>query len=156
MSSNGKETPTPGTSDRDSNKDTRNFLEFASTTGGKGSSPVPLVLQRPPPEITALPPPTALLNRLSNFLPQIQKANKDLEQRVSAGESVDLEALSDSEDAHIEMDLDLGVFDVKLGNEPQKERPITLSNTTDSPGTVVIEEILPGLSPDSSTSLRKS
>ncbi|KAI8914426.1 hypothetical protein EDD86DRAFT_244630 [Gorgonomyces haynaldii] len=63
---------------------------------------------------TFKPPPSALLNRIQDFLPQLDQANKALKPEDN------LETV-DEDEQHIEMNLDLGVYDVKLLDEPDNE-----------------------------------
>ncbi|KAJ2799510.1 hypothetical protein H4R20_004413 [Coemansia guatemalensis] len=59
-------------------------------------------------------PPSDLLSRLHDFLPQIAKANKELKAAVANDPSkVDIENVSPQSTQYIEMDLGLGVFDMK-------------------------------------------
>ena len=54
-----------------------------------------------------------VIQRLHSFLPQIAKANKDLEKLKDSSTNVDIEHIEDEEKPYIEMDLGLGVFDLK-------------------------------------------
>ncbi|KAL5535705.1 hypothetical protein ACEPAF_3799 [Sanghuangporus sanghuang] len=87
-------------------------------------------------ETHAVEPPSELLSRVESFLPQMEAANAELARRMeSSPESVDIENLGDREDdeeedeedgrqgQYIEMNLGLGVFDIR-------RRP--LSDTTSS------------------------
>ncbi|KAL5534049.1 hypothetical protein ACEPAG_509 [Sanghuangporus baumii] len=90
-------------------------------------------------ETHAVEPPSELLSRVESFLPQMEAANKELARRMeSSPESVDIENLGDQEDEdededdkvgrqgqHIEMNLGLGVFDIR-------RRPISDTTTTSS------------------------
>ncbi|KAJ1646354.1 hypothetical protein J3B02_006511 [Coemansia erecta] len=59
-------------------------------------------------------PPTDLLSRLNAFLPQIAEANKQLEAAVADDpRKLDIENIDKDEEQYIEMDLGLGVFDMK-------------------------------------------
>ncbi|KAJ2599252.1 hypothetical protein H4R99_003787 [Coemansia sp. RSA 1722] len=59
-------------------------------------------------------PPTDLLSRLNAFLPQIAEANKKLEAAVAEDpHKLDIENVDKNEEQYIEMDLGLGVFDMK-------------------------------------------
>ncbi|KAJ1729357.1 hypothetical protein LPJ61_003564 [Coemansia biformis] len=59
-------------------------------------------------------PPSELLAQLRAFLPQIAEANKKLEAEVAKDPAlVDIENIGSDETQYIEMDLGLGVFDVK-------------------------------------------
>ncbi|KAJ1812536.1 hypothetical protein LPJ56_003518, partial [Coemansia sp. RSA 2599] len=59
-------------------------------------------------------PPSDLLSRLNAFLPQIAEANKQLEVAVAQDpHKHDIENIDQNEDQYIEMDLGLGVFDMK-------------------------------------------
>ncbi|KAI9477254.1 hypothetical protein BX667DRAFT_496335 [Coemansia mojavensis] len=71
-----------------------------------------------PPKTYRVDPPSELLTRLHAFLPQIAKANKDLDKDPG---KLNIENVGDDEPQYIEMDLGLGVFDMK----PKK--PITVS-----------------------------
>ncbi|EJD03760.1 uncharacterized protein FOMMEDRAFT_167086, partial [Fomitiporia mediterranea MF3/22] len=76
-------------------------------------------------------PPTHLLSRLEEFLPQMEAANADLAHRIEAHpESVDIEHLGDTGlGQYIEMNLGLGVFDVR-GRHPSGD--IGFANTATS------------------------
>ncbi|KAJ2852521.1 hypothetical protein IWW36_000149 [Coemansia brasiliensis] len=71
-----------------------------------------------PPKTYRVEPPSELLTRLHAFLPQIAKANKELGKDSS---KLNMENVGEDDPQYIEMDLGLGVFDMK----PKK--PITLS-----------------------------
>ena len=59
-----------------------------------------------PPKIEALPQSSDLRSRLSTLLPQLKKANAQLE----SGPGVQIDDVADDEDQYIEMDLSLGVL----------------------------------------------
>jgi len=69
-------------------------------------------------ETHAVAPPTILLNRLQTFLPQLEASNAELARRAEADPaSVDIENVDDSGSSqYIEMNLGLGVFDVRQSN----------------------------------------
>ncbi|KAJ2449122.1 hypothetical protein EV183_005069, partial [Coemansia sp. RSA 2336] len=71
-----------------------------------------------PPKTYRIEPPSELLTRLHAFLPQIAKANKELDKDSG---KLNMENVGDDEPQYIEMDLGLGVFDMK----PKK--PATVS-----------------------------
>ncbi|KAJ2879715.1 hypothetical protein H4R27_005145 [Coemansia aciculifera] len=59
-------------------------------------------------------PPSDLLSRLHSFLPQIAIANKQLEADIAEDpHKLDIENVDENEEQYIEMDLGLGVFDMK-------------------------------------------
>ncbi|KAJ2424507.1 hypothetical protein GGF41_002759 [Coemansia sp. RSA 2531] len=59
-------------------------------------------------------PPSDLLSRLHSFLPQIAIANKQLEVDIAEDpHKLDIENVDENEEQYIEMDLGLGVFDMK-------------------------------------------
>merc|ERR1712168_734546 len=60
-----------------------------------------------PPQITATPPNSALLSRVRNFLPEMARAETELNTRVSAGENVDVEDVGADSGKHIEMNVGL-------------------------------------------------
>ncbi|KAJ1678394.1 hypothetical protein EV182_004134 [Spiromyces aspiralis] len=61
-----------------------------------------------------LPPPSDLLGRIHTFLPQIAKANEELKQKMAEDKSkIDIEHIEDKSKPYIEMDLGLGLFDLK-------------------------------------------
>ncbi|KAJ2156540.1 hypothetical protein GGF46_005117 [Coemansia sp. RSA 552] len=63
-------------------------------------------------------PPSDLLSRLQAFLPQIAEANEKLETDVAKDPSKhDIENVGSDERQYIEMDLGLGVFDMKPKEE---------------------------------------
>ncbi|KAJ2709745.1 hypothetical protein H4R19_004093 [Coemansia spiralis] len=73
-------------------------------------------------------PPSALLARLGAFLPQIAEANKKLEADVAADPSkVDIENIGSEETQYIEMDLGLGVFDMKPKSDGTSADDIIIS-----------------------------
>ncbi|EED14863.1 conserved hypothetical protein [Talaromyces stipitatus ATCC 10500] len=96
---------------------------------------------RPKPQI--MRPPSLLqnsdlLSRISSFLPQLQAANADIEQRLASGETLDdmiLDNVKDDEDGggreYIEMNLGLGVL-----KEKRKKRRVSIDlggeSTSDS------------------------
>ncbi|KAJ2493159.1 hypothetical protein IWW37_000809 [Coemansia sp. RSA 2050] len=67
-------------------------------------------------------PPSDLLSRLHSFLPQIAIANKQLQADIAEDpRKLDIENVGEDEEQYIEMDLGLGVFDMK----PRKDgRPM--------------------------------
>ncbi|KAJ2558260.1 hypothetical protein EV175_000876 [Coemansia sp. RSA 1933] len=73
-------------------------------------------------------PPSALLSRLQAFLPQIAEANKKLEDDMTEDPSkLDIENVEDSTSQYIEMDLGLGVFDMKSKKGSEKEDDIVIN-----------------------------
>ncbi|KAJ1933472.1 hypothetical protein FBU59_006016 [Linderina macrospora] len=59
-------------------------------------------------------PPSGLLSRLQEFLPQIAVANQKLEETVAEDpDKLNIENVGEDEPQYIEMDLGLGVFDMK-------------------------------------------
>ncbi|KAJ3808378.1 hypothetical protein F5876DRAFT_46130 [Lentinula aff. lateritia] len=59
-------------------------------------------------------PPSELLSRVQAFLPQMEASNTILSQRVETDpQSVDMEQLEDTSERYIELNLGLGVFDMK-------------------------------------------
>lgn len=68
------------------------------------------------PDFAPPPPPSALLSKLQTFLPQMQAANRDLEEamRGRPPEEFDIENVgSDDDERRVEMDVGLGVVDLK-------------------------------------------
>ncbi|KAJ1732833.1 hypothetical protein LPJ72_003202 [Coemansia sp. Benny D160-2] len=77
-------------------------------------------------------PPSALLSRLQSFLPQIAEANKKLKDDMAEDPSkVDIENVDDSANQYIEMDLGLGVFDMKPKKKSNPE-DIVISTHADA------------------------
>ncbi|KAL5495066.1 hypothetical protein ACEPAI_528 [Sanghuangporus weigelae] len=83
-------------------------------------------------ETHAVEPPSELLSRVESFLPQMEAANTELARRMeSSPESVDIENLGDEDEddedgrqgQYIEMNLGLGVFDIR-------RRPLSDTTTT--------------------------
>ncbi|KAJ2402711.1 hypothetical protein GGI23_000516 [Coemansia sp. RSA 2559] len=73
-------------------------------------------------------PPSALLSRLQSFLPQIAEANKKLEDDMAEDPSkLDIENVEDSTSQYIEMDLGLGVFDMKPKKDSEKVDDIVIN-----------------------------
>ncbi|KAJ1667046.1 hypothetical protein EV178_001767 [Coemansia sp. RSA 1646] len=73
-------------------------------------------------------PPSALLSRLQSFLPQIAEANKKLESEMTEDPSkLDIENVEDSSSQYIEMDLGLGVFDMKPKKDSEKADDIVIN-----------------------------
>ncbi|KAJ2029687.1 hypothetical protein IWW57_001552 [Coemansia sp. S610] len=63
-------------------------------------------------------PPSDLLSRLHSFLPQIAIANKQLQADIAEDpHKLDIENVGEDEEQYIEMDLGLGVFDMKPKND---------------------------------------
>ncbi|KAJ2742459.1 hypothetical protein GGI20_004474 [Coemansia sp. BCRC 34301] len=59
-------------------------------------------------------PPSDLLSRLHSFLPQIAEANKRLEVDIAEDpRKLDIENVDENDEQYIEMDLGLGIFDMK-------------------------------------------
>ncbi|KAI9500131.1 hypothetical protein BX070DRAFT_230866 [Coemansia spiralis] len=78
-------------------------------------------------------PPSALLSRLQAFLPQIAEANSKLKDDIANDPNkLDIENVSDSEEQYIEMDLGLGVFDMKPKKDTQKAGNIIIGSKTDA------------------------
>lgn len=62
----------------------------------------------------AVEPPSELLSRVQAFLPQMEVSNAILTERAEADpQSVDMEQVEDDAEPYIEMNLGLGVFDMK-------------------------------------------
>ncbi|KAJ1653195.1 hypothetical protein IWQ61_006634 [Dispira simplex] len=59
--------------------------------------------------------PLGLLDRLQTFLPNLQQANQELEQRLAqdGAAQVNIEQVDSDDEQYIEVDLGLGVFDAK-------------------------------------------
>ncbi|PIA16258.1 hypothetical protein COEREDRAFT_81456 [Coemansia reversa NRRL 1564] len=73
-------------------------------------------------------PPSNLLSRLNDFLPQIAKANKELKAAVACDPSkVDIENVSPDSTQYIEMDLGLGVFDMKPKKDAAYNSDVVIS-----------------------------
>lgn len=51
--------------------------------------------------------PSGLLERAMAFLPEMERANKELEQRIAQGEDVNVEAVHEG-DEHVEMEIAMG------------------------------------------------
>ncbi|RAO70484.1 uncharacterized protein BHQ10_006496 [Talaromyces amestolkiae] len=102
------------------------------------SETIPYIPGRPKPQISLPAKSSDLLSRISSFLPQLQAANADIEQRLARGESLEDMILDDVKDdeaqaaegeerTYIEMNLGLGVLkekkkkrqpgDISLGDE---------------------------------------
>ncbi|KAJ2718262.1 hypothetical protein GGI07_005826 [Coemansia sp. Benny D115] len=78
-------------------------------------------------------PPSELLSRLHSFLPQIAEANKKLQDDVAQDPSkVDIENVGDDDEQYIEMDLGLGVFDMKPKNDNNDTDDIVIGRPTGS------------------------
>ncbi|KAG0330965.1 hypothetical protein BG004_001881 [Podila humilis] len=80
-------------------------------SGDKKTTPVPA----PPGERKTFKVQSDLLSRLEDFLPKIRNANAELEEKLKADpKSLDIENVDEtSDEQYIEMDLGLGVFDLK-------------------------------------------
>jgi hypothetical protein len=63
---------------------------------------IPYISGRPKPQISLPPNSSDLLSRISSFLPQLQAANADIEQRLAKGESLEDLILDDVKDAETE------------------------------------------------------
>eukprot|EP00850_Spirogloea_muscicola_P011097 SM000067S20374 [mRNA] locus=s67:567345:569215:- [translate_table: standard] len=77
--------------------------------------PSPPMLQQRPPTTRPMPP-SAVLARLREFLPQMDNANQQLRESLQAGQQddVNIEVLTSADGApHIEMDLMLGLAELK-------------------------------------------
>ncbi|KAJ2080849.1 hypothetical protein H4R24_002765 [Coemansia sp. RSA 988] len=73
-------------------------------------------------------PPSNLLSRLHDFLPQIAKANEELKEAVASDPSkVDIENVSPQDSQYIEMDLGLGVFDMKPKKDAGNNGDVVIS-----------------------------
>lgn len=66
------------------------------------SETIPYIPGRPKPQISLPPNSSDLLSRISSFLPQLQAANADIEQRLAKGESLEDLILDDVKDTEIE------------------------------------------------------
>lgn len=67
----------------------------------KKSETIPYIPGRPKPQISR-PANSDLLSRISSFLPQLQAANADIEQRLAKGESLEDMILDDVKDDEVE------------------------------------------------------
>ena len=56
-------------------------------------------------------------SRAMQFLEQLKAANEELETSIQNGINKNIEVLSDDNEQHIEMELDLGVFDIQIEGE---------------------------------------
>ncbi|TFK70577.1 hypothetical protein BDN72DRAFT_734183, partial [Pluteus cervinus] len=67
-------------------------------------------------------PPSELLSRVQAFLPQIEASNVTLAQQVEVDpQSVDIENVDSNAERYIEMNLGLGLFEVRPDNSSQAE-----------------------------------
>ena len=55
------------------------------------------------------------LRQVGDFLEKMKRANQDLQQQIERGDNVDIEAVQGEQ--HVEMELGLGVFDLKMPEE---------------------------------------
>ncbi|OZJ01814.1 hypothetical protein BZG36_05165 [Bifiguratus adelaidae] len=90
----------------------REYLDLSSKEDTIAQLLHPKATDAEPTDRTTFPlPPSDLESRLSAFLPQLQSSNAQLTERLKTDPaSVDIEQV---EGPHIEMNLGLGVFDVK-------------------------------------------
>jgi hypothetical protein len=75
----------------------------------KDGDPSPFVVnasQKTKPDIRRVEP-SALLSRAMAFLPEMERANQELEERIARGEDVNVENVADDEE-HVEIDVALG------------------------------------------------
>ncbi|KAJ1970260.1 hypothetical protein IWQ62_000089 [Dispira parvispora] len=83
--------------------------------------------------------PFGLLDRLQKFLPDLQQANEELEQRLAQDGvgQVNIEQVDSDDEQYIEVDLGLGVFDAKsapvTSDCPVVETDAILPRTTSKP-----------------------
>ncbi|KAF5357454.1 hypothetical protein D9757_011602 [Collybiopsis confluens] len=82
----------------------------------------------------AVEPPSELLSRVQAFLPQMEASNAILAQRVKVNPtSVDMEHIEDGEQRYIEMNLGLGVFDMKpKGESGKRDRDTEMTDSSAS------------------------
>ncbi|KAJ2999522.1 hypothetical protein HDV02_002669 [Globomyces sp. JEL0801] len=70
---------------------------------------------------------TIVLDRLKNFLPELKSSNEKLLNAINKSD-YDIEKIDNSDDEHIEMNLDLGVFDVEYKEKEIEEHDIKITN----------------------------
>ncbi|KAJ4474888.1 hypothetical protein J3R30DRAFT_3337225 [Lentinula aciculospora] len=109
---------------------------FKRINSGSSSSPGPsLQFNFGEYKTWAVEPPSELLSRIQAFLPQIEASNAILTQRVETDpSSVDVEHLEDNSERYIEMNLSLGVFDIKPAGQSldDQDTEMTDSSSTSS------------------------
>ncbi|KAI8899152.1 hypothetical protein BC833DRAFT_587054 [Globomyces pollinis-pini] len=71
--------------------------------------------------------PSSVLDRLKNFLPELKSSNEKLLNAINKSD-YDIEKIDNSDDEHIEMNLDLGVFDVEYKEKEIEEHDIKITN----------------------------
>ncbi|OLY78965.1 hypothetical protein AYI68_g6978 [Smittium mucronatum] len=72
-------------------------------------------------------PPSELLSRIANFLPLLKQENEKLEQSLTSNpETLNIENIGEDETQFIEMDLNLGIFDVN-GKVPTSLKSVEVS-----------------------------
>jgi hypothetical protein len=94
------------------------------------------------------------MSRVADFLPKLKKANQELESKLESGESLDIEAVEEDEQ-HIEMNLDLGVFDIQDPSSAEdrlllKKEDIKLSVDAIKKTEVEIQEVQTSEDPEDS------
>ena len=82
--------------DEDDDEEEENNTHTQSTLSK--TETIPYIPGRPKPQISLPPNSSDLLSRISSFLPQLQAANADIEQRIAKGESLEDLILDDVKD----------------------------------------------------------
>ncbi|KAF8263800.1 hypothetical protein EI94DRAFT_555149 [Lactarius quietus] len=78
----------------------------------------------------AVEPPSELLARVQQFLPQIEQSNEELLQRDPR--SIDMEHIEETDESVIQMNLGLGVFEQRRANADSASSAESGSDTNDS------------------------
>lgn len=92
---------TSSSSSEDENEDELDNNEQENERKEK-SETIPYIPGRPKPQISLPATSSDLLSRISSFLPQLQAANADIEQRLARGESLEDMILDDVQDDDVE------------------------------------------------------
>ncbi|KAJ2961072.1 hypothetical protein NQZ79_g3575 [Umbelopsis isabellina] len=102
----------------------------------------------PPPELRKtfkVAPQSDLLSRLHTFLPEIESANRQLNELVSQDpKKVDIENVEE-DDQYIEMNLGLGVFEEKKPSDSDDESDVSVSDIIVNPFAAGKPETKPGI-----------
>ncbi|KAG2185644.1 hypothetical protein INT44_002437 [Umbelopsis vinacea] len=102
----------------------------------------------PPPELRKtfkMPVKSDLMTRLQTFLPELESANRQLDQQVSLDpKKVDIENVDDSEQ-YIEMNLGLGVFEEKKASASSDEESEVDESIILNPFSAAVADKNPGI-----------
>eukprot|EP00744_Colponema_vietnamica_P015855 GILI01022235.1.p1 GENE.GILI01022235.1~~GILI01022235.1.p1 ORF type:complete len:314 (+),score=89.59 GILI01022235.1:50-991(+) len=108
----------------------RSFLLSSTSPSSKSALSAPSSAPRPKPTFAPVPE-SALLSKLRNFLPEMAKANQDLQRRLESGENLRIEDDSVEGKPYVHMDFALAEFDGDSDEDSEDEGEDEIDRTSE-------------------------